>query len=162
MHHSLSSSKSQSIAWKICKVFISRCFLKAPCGCRNLCLVSPPIVTAFTFWGLPGVAQMVESVCSAGDPGSIPGSGRSHEEGNGNLLQYPCLEKSHGRRGLGRQSPLGCKESDMTEQLHFSLFESLIISTFRWSLCTFLQLYISPPNFHCLHRFPLPSYVRYV
>ena len=29
---------------------------------------------------------------SAGDPGSIPGSGRSPEEGNGNALQYFCLE----------------------------------------------------------------------
>ena len=33
-----------------------------------------------------------ESSCSAGDPGSIPGSGRSPGEGNGNPLQYSCLE----------------------------------------------------------------------
>ena len=33
-----------------------------------------------------------ESACSAGDPGSIPGLGRSPEEGSGNPLQYPCLE----------------------------------------------------------------------
>ena len=33
-----------------------------------------------------------ESACNAGDPGSIPGSGRSPGEGNGNLLQYSCLE----------------------------------------------------------------------
>ena len=32
-----------------------------------------------------------ESACSAGGPGSIPGSGRSPGEGNGNPLQYPCL-----------------------------------------------------------------------
>ena len=32
------------------------------------------------------------SVYNAGDPGSIPGSGRSPEEGNGNPLQYSCLE----------------------------------------------------------------------
>ena len=31
-------------------------------------------------------------ICHAGDPGSIPGSGRSPGEGNGNSLQYPCLE----------------------------------------------------------------------
>ena len=36
-------------------------------------------------------AQAVESVCDAGDPGSISGSGRSPEEGNGNPLQYSCL-----------------------------------------------------------------------
>ena len=33
-----------------------------------------------------------EPACSAGDPGSIPGLGRSPEEGNGNLLQYSCLK----------------------------------------------------------------------
>ena len=32
------------------------------------------------------------SACSAGDPGSIPRSGRSPGEGNGNPLQYSCLE----------------------------------------------------------------------
>ena len=33
-----------------------------------------------------------ESPCHAGDAGSIPGSGRSPGEGNGNPLQYSCLE----------------------------------------------------------------------
>ena len=33
-----------------------------------------------------------ESTCNAGDPGSIPGSGRSSGEGNGNPHQYSCLE----------------------------------------------------------------------
>ena len=32
------------------------------------------------------------SACNTGDPGSIPGLGRSPGEGNGNLLQYSCLE----------------------------------------------------------------------
>ena len=39
------------------------------------------------------VAQMVKaSAYNAGDPGSIPGLGRSTGEGNGNPLQYSCLE----------------------------------------------------------------------
>jgi len=38
------------------------------------------------------VAHMVESACGAGDPGSIPRWGRSPGEGNGNPLQYSCLE----------------------------------------------------------------------
>ena len=39
------------------------------------------------------VAQMVKaSAYKAGDPGSIPGYGRSPGEGNGNPLQYFCLE----------------------------------------------------------------------
>ena len=38
------------------------------------------------------VAQMVKNLaCSAGDQGSIPGSGRSPGEGNGHPLQYSCL-----------------------------------------------------------------------
>jgi len=40
------------------------------------------------------MAQMVESVCSAGDPGSITGSERSPREENGYPLQYSCLENS--------------------------------------------------------------------
>ena len=39
------------------------------------------------------MAEMVKaSAYNAGDPGSIPGSGRSPGEGNGNPLQYSCLE----------------------------------------------------------------------
>ena len=37
------------------------------------------------------VAQMVESAGGAGDPGSIPGSGRSPGGGNDSSLQYSCL-----------------------------------------------------------------------
>jgi len=40
------------------------------------------------------VAQMVESLCNAGDLGSIPELGRSPGEGNGNPPQYSCLENS--------------------------------------------------------------------
>jgi len=40
----------------------------------------------------PGGSVSKESACNVGDPGSIPGSGRSTGEGNGNLLQYSCLE----------------------------------------------------------------------
>ena len=38
------------------------------------------------------MAQKVESVCNAGDLGSVPGSGRSPGEANGNPLQSSCLE----------------------------------------------------------------------
>ena len=40
----------------------------------------------------PGGSDGKASAYSAGDPGSIPGSGRSLGEGNGNSLQYSCLE----------------------------------------------------------------------
>ena len=40
----------------------------------------------------PGGSEVKASASNAGDPGSIPGSGRSPGEGNGNSLQYSCLE----------------------------------------------------------------------
>ena len=40
----------------------------------------------------PGGSEVKASACNAGDLGSIPGLGRSPGEGNGNPLQYSCLE----------------------------------------------------------------------
>ena len=48
-------------------------------------------------WGFPGGSDSKESACNAGGPSSIPGSGRSPREGNGNPLQYSCLENSMDR-----------------------------------------------------------------
>ena len=42
--------------------------------------------------GFPGGSDSKSSACNAGDLGSVPGSGRSPGEGNGNPLQYSCLE----------------------------------------------------------------------
>ena len=47
--------------------------------------------------GLPGGSDGKASACNSGDLGSIPGSGRSPGEGNGNPLQYFCLENSMDR-----------------------------------------------------------------
>ena len=45
----------------------------------------------------PGGSDGKESACNVGDLGSIPGSGRFPGEGNGNPLQYSCLENSMDR-----------------------------------------------------------------
>ena len=50
----------------------------------------------------------------------IPGSERPPGEGNGNLLQYSCLENPHGQGSLVGYSPWGRKESDTTERLTLS------------------------------------------
>ena len=47
--------------------------------------------------GFPDGSDGKESACNAGDLGSMPGSGRSPEEGNGSPLQYSCLENSRDR-----------------------------------------------------------------
>ena len=65
----------------------------------------------------PGGSDGKDSACNAGDPGSIPGSGRSPGGGHGNPLQYSCLENPHGQRSLEGYSPMGHKELDTTEWL---------------------------------------------
>ena len=65
----------------------------------------------------PGGSDGKASAYNAEDPGSIPGSGRSPGEGNGNPFQYSCLENPMG--GGAWYSPWGRKESDTTERLHF-------------------------------------------
>ena len=65
-------------------------------------------------WWLSGE----ESTCNAGDMGdvdSIPEWGRSPGEGNGNPLQYSCLENPMDKRSLVGYRVSGCKKSDMTE-----------------------------------------------
>ena len=59
----------------------------------------------------PGGSDGKTSVYSAGNLGSIPESGRFPGEGNGNSLQYSCLENP---MDGGAWCPWGCKESDMT------------------------------------------------
>ena len=49
------------------------------------------------YLGSPGGSDGKESACSGGDPGSMPGLGRSPGGGNGNPLQYSCLENAMNR-----------------------------------------------------------------
>ena len=56
-----------------------------------------------------------ESVCNAGDLGSIAGLGRSPGEGNGNTFQYSCLENRMDRGAWQAIVHGVAKESDMTE-----------------------------------------------
>ena len=62
------------------------------------------------FQFFPGDSDSKKSTCNAEKPVSIPGSGRSPGEGNGNRLQYSCLENSMDR-------PWGYRESDTTDPL---------------------------------------------
>ena len=63
--------------------------------------------------GLPGGSGGKVSTCNAGDPGSIPGSGRSPGEGNGNPLQYSFLENPMDR-GVWWAIVMGSQDLDMT------------------------------------------------
>ena len=76
--------------------------------------------------GFPGGSFSKEFTCNAGEPGLIPGSGRSHGEGNGNPLQYSCLENSMDgeESSLVSYSSWNHKELDTTEWLtiHFHIY----------------------------------------
>ena len=52
------------------------------------------LISLILILGFPGGSDGKEPACNAEDLGSIPGSGRSFGGGNGNPLQYPCLENS--------------------------------------------------------------------
>ena len=60
--------------------------------------------------GFPGGSDSKESACSAGDPGLIPGSGRSPGEENGKPFQYSCLENSM-HRGAWQATAHGVAKS---------------------------------------------------
>ena len=65
----------------------------------------------------PGDSVVKNPPAKAGNTGSIPGTGRSPGEENGNPLQYSCLENPYGQRSLADYSSWGCKELKRTETL---------------------------------------------
>ena len=63
------------------------------CSHTHACLCSPVYkFIMICLFGFPGGSEGKASVCNTGDPGLIPGLGRSPGEGNGSPLQYSCLE----------------------------------------------------------------------
>ena len=75
---------------------ICRVFSNVPCFIFSL-VVSLATKCINIISGFPGGSGSKESACNAGDQGSISGLGRSPGEGNGNPLQYSCLENSMDR-----------------------------------------------------------------
>ena len=91
------------------------CHIFFTCSSADGHLDFPPILgivnsAAVNIRGFPGGSDGKESTCNAGDPGLIPGLGRSPGEGIGYLLQYSCLENSM-HRGAWQATVCGVAKS---------------------------------------------------
>ena len=91
-----------------------------------------------TLWASVSGLDFKEYACNARDPGSIPGLGRSPGEGNGDPLQYSCLENSMDR-GAWRATVYGLPIVDMTERLtHASFHLACCLYTFPYHISVML------------------------
>ena len=92
--------------------------------------------------GSLGGSDSKESACNAGDPGSIPGSGRSPGERNGYPLQYPCLENP-----MDREAWLVTVHSVTESQTRLQQFSSrssivkrqVVVNPFCWKQCSIME-----------------------
>ena len=94
-----STDDSDSGSWRDLKSRINRTlwWIQKEMGTREMPRVTPEWLIGEleifpTSWGFPGGSEVEASASNAGNPSSIPRSGRSPGEGNGNPLQYSCLE----------------------------------------------------------------------
>ena len=65
--------------------------------------------SAFLLTLFPGGSDGAESACNSGDPGLMPGLGRSSGEGNGYQFQSSCLQNSMNKGDLAGYSPCVAK-----------------------------------------------------
>ena len=95
--------------------------------------------------GLPQRLSSTESACSAGDPGLIPGWGRSPEEGTAtysSLLAWrvPCTEEPRGLQSMGSHG--AGRELEWLSSTAYEVWAFAVLS----------------PTWLCLHFTPVPSF----
>ena len=103
-------------------------------------------------WDFPGGSVVKNLPANAGDDGSIPGSGRSPGEGNGNLFQYSCLENSMNRGAYQAAIQfMALQSQDTTERLRNSV---LTFSMLPHPIAPFIKIYIYKPKLgeNCFHN----------
>ena len=98
-----------------------------------------PNYWSFSF-SFPGGSEVKASACNVGDLGSIPGLGRSPGEGNGNPLQYSCLENPMDGGGWWATVHGVAKESDLIERRHaHRVYLNVVSSLFRIGAKSFIR-----------------------
>ena len=114
--------------------------LPTPCSrylCKMLCNLWVGVILMQVGFSL--VTQMVKNPPAMQETQVQSLGWKDHlGEGNGNPLQYSCLENAHGQRSLGGYRPWGHKESDTTEQLSLSpyLLSKTFFSSVQFSSVT--------------------------
>ena len=130
--------------WYICIIFASIRF-KVITFPEYILYTSPLAILAF-----PSISDSKAFACNAGDLGLIPGPGRSPEEGNGNPLQYSCLENSIDR-GAWWATAHGVTELHMTEWLTHT--HTVCFNIIKLSFLHNIQTHYH--HHHCHHHQPL-------
>ena len=97
---------------RACSACLSKPFLAShDTVALSFCIRYPANITM----ELPSWLRGKESACQCRTCGFSPWVGMIPGGGNGNPLQYSCLENHYGQRSLVGYSPWSCKELDMTE-----------------------------------------------
>ena len=115
--------------FSFCNFHISSCIFPFLFREVPLTFLVKPMLNSFSFClsDFPGGSDGKASACNAGDLGSIPGLGMSPGEGNGNPLQYSCLENSKDRGDWQAIVHAVTKSQTWLNDLHFHFtFTSLV------------------------------------
>ena len=107
------ATHSSIFAWRIP-------WTEEPGGLQSLGHKLSDMTHQLTLWGFSGGTDNKESACNVGDLGSIPGSGRSPGEKNGNLLQYSCLGNSMDKGAWWVTAHGVTKSQTQLRDFHFS------------------------------------------
>ena len=122
--------------------------------------------------GFPGGSAGKESTCSAGDAGSVPGSGRSSGGGHGNSLQYSCLKNPMNRgawqatvhgvaKNQTRLKPLNTHTIVMSPDRSYCFLQTFVFSSQPLTPSSgqlvarlvMLETRVATPSFLCLSCF---------
>ena len=132
---------------------LSQCLaLSLPSGCPWILSFYNKLI----IWlGFPGDSMIKNLPTNAGDGGSVPGSGRSRGEGNGNPLQFSCLGNPRDRGAWQATIHGFTKELDMTWWLNSNSHPISIVSLI--SVSHFFQINQIPPQ-NCGNLWFLPCW----